>query len=147
MRLDLTINVAHHGKPLDPTIVHYVNVLRFQLPNETQRSFHIALPCHQLFFKENNLDGRKPSLSNLILQSPRSQCFPCKSDIFAARNKQKSFQGRKLRSRSPTLGKRERSRKLQNQKDELLIPRKHNMGLSEVNHQNSLLGLPWWRSG
>ena len=29
----------------------------------------MALPCNQLLLKENNLQSRKPSLSNLILQS------------------------------------------------------------------------------
>ena len=49
----------------------------------------MALSCNRLLLKENSLQSRKPSLSNVILQSPGSQCFLYRSDSFATRNKSK----------------------------------------------------------
>lgn len=77
---------CHHRKPLDPTIIHYVNILRLQLPNKAQELFPDCFTMKLItswgiywtIFKSDSSD-------------PKVSMSPGESDSFAARHKQKAF--------------------------------------------------------
>lgn len=84
--LGLDTESCHRRKPLDPTLAHQVDGLRFQLPNES--SVQITLPCNRCVLGE--IIYIKPPADH-ILQIPGSHCLPETVTVLLRETSKKGF--------------------------------------------------------